>query len=192
MHTIYMITNKINGKKYIGYTSKENPYHRYIEHVSAAKGKNYQKQNIHKAIRKYGAENFEFSIIYQNECKDLVFKKMEHQLIIEHNTLGPYGYNMARGGGGSGEISADTRQKMSDAKKGKIPWNKGQKNLSIPWNKGLTKKDPRVAINIEKSHEKRKESDNYVAWNKGKSKDEYPQLSNSGAKKGNIPWNKKT
>ena len=29
-----------------------------------------------------------------------------------------------------------------------------------------------------------------VAWNRGKNKEEYPQLSNSGVKKGNIPWNK--
>ena len=27
-------------------------------------------------------------------------------------------------------------------------------------------------------------------WIKGKNKDEYPQLSNSGVKKGNVPWNK--
>ena len=27
-------------------------------------------------------------------------------------------------------------------------------------------------------------------WNKGKTKEEYPQLSNSGARIGNIPWNK--
>ena len=29
-----------------------------------------------------------------------------------------------------------------------------------------------------------------VTWNKGKTKEDYPQLSNSGVKKGNIPWNK--
>ena len=28
------------------------------------------------------------------------------------------------------------------------------------------------------------------AWNKGKNKEKYPQLSNSGVKNGNIPWNK--
>lgn len=31
---------------------------------------------------------------------------------------------------------------------------------------------------------------NIIAWNKGKSKKEFPLLSNSGVKKGNIPWNK--
>ncbi|MEK9207915.1 MAG: DUF559 domain-containing protein [Patescibacteria group bacterium] len=29
-----------------------------------------------------------------------------------------------------------------------------------------------------------------MVWNTGKTKEEYPQLSNSGVKKGNIPWNK--
>jgi hypothetical protein len=30
----------------------------------------------------------------------------------------------------------------------------------------------------------------FVGWNEGKTKKDYPQLSNSGVKKGNIPWNK--
>ena len=29
-----------------------------------------------------------------------------------------------------------------------------------------------------------------IPWNKGKTKEGYPQMSNSGVKKGNIPWNK--
>ncbi len=37
----------------------------------------------------------------------------------------------------------------------------------------------------EKLHKTNK---NRIAWNKGKTKEEFPQLSNSGAKKGNIPW----
>ena len=58
-----------------------------------------------------------------------------------------------------------------DAKKfGKRAWNKGVKGLKRWHNcKGLNQGVP---------------------WNIGKTKEEYPQLSNSGAKKGNTPWNK--
>lgn len=33
---------------------------------------------------------------------------------------------------------------------------------------------------------------NFIPWNKGKTKDDFPQMSNSGVKKGNISWNKGT
>lgn len=36
------------------------------------------------------------------------------------------------------------RRRMSEARKGKAPWNKGKKGKQVAWNKGLTKADPRV------------------------------------------------
>lgn len=166
-HTIYKITNIVNNKCYIGYTAKENPFDRFCEHISAANGPNYRKQNIHKAINKYGEQNFKFEILYQDSNKEHTFKKKEQELIEQHNALGPVGYNMAKGGGGNGVLSEESRKKMSDAAKGRIPWNKGKKGM-IPWNKGLTKKDPRVSANIQKMAETRKKTNSYVPWNKGK------------------------
>lgn len=124
IYTIYKITNTINNKCYVGYTSKRNPYDRFREHVSAAKGPNYHRQNIHKAIRKHGEQNFKFEILYQDTSKEYTFKKKEQELIEEHRALGPIGYNMAKGGGGTGTLSEESRQKMSDAAKGRTPWNK--------------------------------------------------------------------
>lgn len=41
-------------------------------------------------------------------------------------------------------ISEETRKKMSLARMGKTPWNKGTKGVMVAWNKGLTKEDDRV------------------------------------------------
>jgi len=59
----------------------------------------------------------------------------------------------------------------------------------IAWNKGLTGEEYKkhykngFSGDFEKGHK---------TWNEGKTKENYPQLSNSGVKEGNIPWNKGT
>jgi predicted GIY-YIG superfamily endonuclease len=66
MFYIYKITNKINGKIYIGKTN--DPYQRMHSHLSVARNgatnSFYQdtgKYNyIHRAITKYGEDNFSF------------------------------------------------------------------------------------------------------------------------------------
>lgn len=62
-----------------------------------------------------------------------------------------------------------------------------------PWNKDLTaENDERVRKNTEKANKtKRKlfKEGKLKVWNDGLTKEEFPQLSNSGVKKGNIPWN---
>jgi hypothetical protein len=61
---IYCITNLINGKKYIGSDSNNNP--KYMG------GGTYLK----KAIKKYGKENFKKEII--NKVKEISFKNISH------------------------------------------------------------------------------------------------------------------
>jgi len=194
MYHIYKITNKINGKNYIGFTSKKRPQDRWSEHKSSAKnGGQNAKQNIVKAISKHGHENFAFEVLYSHSDKTHVLKEMEDKFISEYNAMGPYGYNMTKGGGGQVSPSAETRKKMSEAKKGNTPWNKGKKNSQVPWNKGLTKEDPRVAKNIESAYESRKNGAGWQAWNKGLDKSDTrvaKYSENSVNKKGKTAWNK--
>ena len=72
--------------------------------------------------------------------------------------------------GKHGIYSEESRIKMSEARKGKVPWNKGKKGLLVPWNKG--KKGLQVA------------------WNKGKTLSEETRIKMSEARKGKVPWNK--
>lgn len=37
--------------------------------------------------------------------------------------------------------SEETKRKISEAKKGRIPWNKGKKGLQVAWNKGKKMKE---------------------------------------------------
>lgn len=57
---IYLITNKINDKRYVGLTT-QTMEERWKQHkYDALHGNNYP---IHKAMRKYGIENFRIEII---------------------------------------------------------------------------------------------------------------------------------
>lgn len=88
---IYVITNKINGKQYIGQTI--HPEKRWWEHRRRAITK-YDAYPIHLAIKKYGEENFEFRVVEWTDDYD----NREHELILEYNTLVPNGYNLIVGG----------------------------------------------------------------------------------------------
>ena len=93
---VYMHTNKINGKRYIGITSKV-PKYRW-----KSNGKGYYKQpRIWKAIQKYGWENFKHEILLQNETFDYACK-VEKCLIKHYKTRNEkYGYNLTDGGEGT-------------------------------------------------------------------------------------------
>ena len=86
---IYKITNKINGKIYIGQSI--HPQERFLAHCY--KHENY-KSLINDAINKYGKDNFDFEIIGWFED----YNEKEKYYIQYYRSLAPYGYNIARGG----------------------------------------------------------------------------------------------
>jgi group I intron endonuclease len=95
---IYKITNKINGKIYIGYSSK--PKQRWNNHTRIAReGPSKRKGQfyaIHAAIFKYGIENFEMKIIDRafDAYKICVFEKYW----ISYYQSNKIGYNLTPGG----------------------------------------------------------------------------------------------
>lgn len=88
---LYKIINIVNGKAYIGQSI--NPEHRFISHISRAKN-DADNSPIHTAIKKYGKQNFKLEILEWSEN----YNQREKELIIEHNTMAPNGYNVAPGG----------------------------------------------------------------------------------------------
>jgi group I intron endonuclease len=96
MAFIYKITNKVNGKCYIGFTNKT-LIARFRKHVnSSTSGSNVI---LHKAIRKYGRENFTIEVLEKSEDEKFLLEERESFYIQKYNTL-ENGYNMTLGGQG--------------------------------------------------------------------------------------------
>jgi group I intron endonuclease len=110
---IYKGENNINGKCYVGVTV-QTLSQRQIQHArSAAAGKPWPFQ---RAIRKYGMENFTFSILDRapSEAEGKILEKKYVALLKP-------AYNATKGGDGvwGYEHTAESKAKMSKAKKGK-------------------------------------------------------------------------
>ena len=133
---------------YIGQTIDEEG--RFKRHIYNAINKK-DNTHFHRAIRKYGLENFVYCVLEENILREnLNLKEIEW---IEEFDSFYNGYNLTLGGGGtvSRVYSEETRMKLSESHKGQIPWNKGKHGLyseetrmklseshkgQIPWNKG--------------------------------------------------------
>ena len=102
MAIIYKITNLINGKIYIGETTRSFN-RRWNEHKSQSfnKGHGYY-YHLHCAIRKYGLDNFSTAIL--EECEDNLRFEREHHYILKFNSLDPNGYNYLVSGEGSVKV----------------------------------------------------------------------------------------
>jgi group I intron endonuclease len=88
---IYMITNKLTNKKYIGQTVQS------ISRRFNAHCVRNVKSAIHLAIEKYGKDNFKIEEIVSCFSMDAM-NDIEEELIKFHNTMTPNGYNLISGG----------------------------------------------------------------------------------------------
>lgn len=87
MGHIYQITNKINDKKYIGFTSKSNYLNRWKEHLrhsrcdNSKNGSPVYKMSIIKAIKKYGESCFVVESLLEDTDNLWLLKVVEPFLI---------------------------------------------------------------------------------------------------------------
>jgi len=113
--SLYVIKNTMNGKHYVGQTTKY-PLDRISRHVYNANcGRGYLLTN---AINKHGLDKL--VVIYTSHCSSDTANAMEEELIKRFNSLSPFGYNILS----KGNLSHDSmpelvRQKISKANKGK-------------------------------------------------------------------------
>lgn len=132
MGIIYMITNQINGKTYVGQTicdfEKRKKEHRnngiFLTRVSNGDNtadtattyyKNIRNMLIYKAMAKYGVDNFTFSIL--EDCDDNQdLNSREIFWINELKSLQPSGYNLTTGGGSKYQHAERSIQLMKEAK----------------------------------------------------------------------------
>lgn len=144
---IYKITNKINGKFYIG--SSQNISQRWYDHKRELRHDRHCNKHLQDAWNKYGEENFSFEIIEECDIEELSKKE---QLYIEKYIESGQMYNISHDTNSSmrgRKHSEETKKKMSESRKG---LNAGEKH----WLYGKhvsdeTKKKLSIAFSGEKN-----------------------------------------
>jgi len=206
-HFVYITTNIINNKQYVGDHSTNN-----LEKDNYLGSGKY----FIKALNEYGKENFKREIINFFDTKQQSFDAQE-KYINEYNTLVPNGYNIhPTGGSKAGYCSEEARKKISESNKGCIPWNKGKHGIysketlekiakgSKVHSSSMKNKhyDEKVKQKMKKSAQTRdntsfrteeyrkRQSEINIGKHSRVFSDEHKQKL-SESHKGQIPWNKK-
>ena len=113
-YKVYMHKNKINGKVYIGITCQKTNFR-------WGAGSGYKQQSkFYGAICKYGWNNFEHIILFDNLTFEEA-KEKEIEMIEKYKSFTKqYGYNATKGGDGSKGVpcSEEKKKKISKANKG--------------------------------------------------------------------------
>lgn len=124
-YCVYCHINKINGKQYIGLTSKQPPSKRW-----GSNGINYKSCTcFYSAIQKYGWNNFEHIILKDNLTANQA-EQIEKEYIKLYNTMVPNGYNLTGGGEIKKEISNITRERLRTARLGHKNSKESRKKMS--------------------------------------------------------------
>lgn len=178
---IYVIRNLINGKIYIGQT--KDAHQRMLAHLSLGRLANKNSQPIHKAIKKYGHENFVFfMLIDDSEITREELNSLEKQTIQHFKNDGFVLYNVAEGGL-AGDLGIEVRQKISKKLKNRVFTKEWGEKIS----KALKGKK-RSQESIEKSKKTYKERlEKGFYKNKGSNK---PPKVLKHPEKSRTPWNK--
>ena len=117
---IYLATNRINGKVYVGKTLRNIPNRRSVHRAHAHGSSRSNRSYFHSAIRKYGIEAFEFREL--QKAKDAQELSELERTWIERlrSNDSKFGYNLTAGGEGTPGFhhSEETREKISAANKG--------------------------------------------------------------------------
>lgn len=141
---IYKYENQVNHKVYIGQTINLNA--RRVSHINKAKT---VKNKFYNAVRKYGWEGFDYSVIAQIEAEDIkelstLLDTLEEQYIEQYDSF-HNGYNSTTGGHSCREkqmpesfieycknrtYSDETREKMSEAAHNRVYSSETREKLS--------------------------------------------------------------
>ena len=106
MGCIYMYTNKINGKRYVGQTTRtleKRHYQHLFQHESY----------FDRALQKYGKDNFTLEILADDITNIDELNRLEEYYIEKYDTFNN-GYNLNRGGENRTRFSKEDRDKIID------------------------------------------------------------------------------
>ena len=158
MYTVYLRTNKINGKQYVGQTNNFRKRESDWKCLKVV----YANHLMEDERKKYGLDNFDVKVLAEVETREEAWK-LEQQYIKELDTRFPNGYNRAVGGK-TNKGGIEGYHNGKEFKKGEAPWNKGIKNCFS---------EETIKIMSEKQKGKHKSPDTefkkgMTSWIKGK------------------------
>lgn len=178
---IYTITNKVNGKFYVGKTN--NFFYRISKHKCALRDGIHVNEHLQRAWNKYGEENFEFEILEEHIPSNLI--SMEHywcNLLDALNENRAYNIRPTHPFG-KGTNSLETREKTSRALTGKKLSNEHRLKLSIAKKGRKLSEDTRKKMS-QAAKGKSKSEETKKRISEAKIGEKNPQF-------GKTPWNKK-
>ena len=111
MFNVYLITNVVNGKKYVGITKKDID-DRFKDHVNTTR-KN-KKYALHHALLKYGVDSFTVQLLEQTNEPD------REKFWIDYYQSYKEGYNLTKGGDGTVGFCLSDEQKANRSKQTKL------------------------------------------------------------------------
>ena len=122
---IYKTTNLINGKIYVGQTTKIGaPYKSYFG----------SGQLIHRAIEKYGVKNFKKEILCKCTTHDELNEQERYWISFLDSKNRKVGYNLESGGGYDPSYrpptTEETKRKIGLASKGRLHSEKAKLKMS--------------------------------------------------------------
>lgn len=113
---IYCATNRINGKKYVGYT--DDFERRKNQHLWEAERD--PQWHFHRAIAKYGKDAFDWQILEESNDQEYALHVLEELHIRQQNShaYDGHGYNYSYGGNGAGRpVTEERKKKISETLK---------------------------------------------------------------------------
>lgn len=144
---VYLITCAASGKSYVGIT-RFTPRRRLLRHFTRAEANKHRNGDcpaLHAAMRKYGREGFEQSVLFAAFDWETA-QEMERRFIADLGTKAPAGYNLTDGGEGvlGRQISEAERKRLGTLGCGRR-WTPKQHALHLARCKGIPMSDEQKA-----------------------------------------------
>ena len=182
---VYLITNTVNGKKYVGQTV-QSLRNRWSQHTGANGG----CTALVNAVKKYGKPAFALSEICVCSTQEEL-NEQEALMVHLHQSLYPTGYNLKDGGGAFGKYVPSVKSRMSDFSRGL--WlnddyrrmqmeKKAANSIKAKAAKAASPETPRAAAKRMKSTPEHKEALRRAASKRMKARWEGTEFKNEDAK----------
>lgn len=126
---VYSITNRVNGKCYIGQTVYCDHRKRWNIHKSMLRSGKHKNMYLQSAWNKYGADSFSFDLVARARHHIELNELEIAEISVRQSTNRDFGYNLDLGGS-SGFHSEETKQKIGNAHRGRSLKEETKKKLS--------------------------------------------------------------